>query len=256
MTSNGSASRDESTGTQLRERSAAWDVVYAALALVAVVIASSAVSDLLSSQPAALPEFVRLLASYAVVWIPLAAAVVFAGTGVGRRAVFRHLGLRVRPIDALWGVGIGLIARVIDAIVNLGATGATGLEPLPLIDGGPTGATLVLSVVAPVLIAPIVEEIFFRGLLQRSLGRVFHLRAGLSATASGVVSVVLTAAVFALMHGLVGPQSTTTLVLTLIGTFVFGLLAGAVTAATGRLGGAIIAHVVFNGLAVWATWGA
>jgi uncharacterized protein len=61
---------------------------------------------------------------------------------------------------------------------------------------------------------------------------------------AAVVGVVATSVVFALVH-LVGQAP-----VALLGTFVFALVAGTIAAATGRIGGAIVAHVVFNGIAV------
>lgn len=65
---------------------------------------------------------------------------------------------------------------------------------------------------------------------------------------AAVLGVIVASAVFALMHVVgAGPQA-------LIGTFFFGLLAGTLTATTGRIGGAVVAHVVFNGIAVLLMW--
>ena len=68
------------------------------------------------------------------------------------------------------------------------------------------------------------------------------------------MAVLTTSLVFALMHALVGSFSPAGLLVTLMSTTVFGLLVGTLAARTGRIGGAIVAHVVFNGLAVAATW--
>jgi uncharacterized protein len=75
--------------------------------------------------------------------------------------------------------------------------------------------------------APIVEEIFYRGLLQRSLARRF----------GPSVAVVGTAVVFAASH--LQPLQFPAL---LLAGLVFGILAQR----SGRLGSAIAAHMVFN----------
>ena len=245
--------RDLDPAEHVRERSAAWDVLYAALALAAVVIASSVVGDLLLRSPG-VPPLVSVVVSYLVIWVPLLAAVVFATLGLGRAGALRRLGLRLRPLDVLWGVGIGLIARVLDAVVNLVVVGSTGLEPVPTIDGGPAVGVLVATVLARVLLAPVVEEVFFRGLLQRSTARLLSTPTRLDARGAAVMAVITTSLVFALMHALVGSFSPAGLLVTLVSTTVFGLLVGTLAARTGRIGGAIVAHVVFNGLAVAATW--
>ncbi|MGT2462326.1 CPBP family glutamic-type intramembrane protease [Sinomonas atrocyanea] len=84
-------------------------------------------------------------------------------------------------------------------------------------------------------------------LLAAALGR-------LSAAARWGAAVVITAAAFALVHALLLAGTPGEAVLTGVSTFLFALLAGAVAAATQRLGGAIVGHVVFNGLGVLLTW--
>lgn len=75
--------------------------------------------------------------------------------------------------------------------------------------------------------APIVEEIFYRGLLQRSLARRFG---------SGV-AVVGTAVIFAASH---------LQVLQFPALLLAGLVFGVLAQRSGRLGSAIVAHMVFN----------
>ena len=66
-----------------------------------------------------------------------------------------------------------------------------------------------------------------------------------SITGGGVVAVVASAGVFAVMH-LLGAATPAAAVASGVSTFVFGLGVGALAVATNRLGGAIVAHVVFN----------
>jgi membrane protease YdiL (CAAX protease family) len=76
--------------------------------------------------------------------------------------------------------------------------------------------------------APLVEEIFYRGLVQRSL-----TKRGMAPW----VAVLVGSAVFALVHFQL---------LQFVGLFIVGLVCGALTARTGRLGPAIWAHIGFN----------
>ncbi|MGF1599348.1 MAG: lysostaphin resistance A-like protein [Acidimicrobiales bacterium] len=85
----------------------------------------------------------------------------------------------------------------------------------------------VLLVVAVVVVAPVVEELFFRGLFLRALER----------SVGTVAAVVVSSAVFALVHRQVLP---------LPGLFLFGVAAAAITVRTGRLGPAWAFHVGFN----------
>ena len=82
-------------------------------------------------------------------------------------------------------------------------------------------------------VSPIAEEIFYRGLVLRSL-----IKRGLP----GGVSVVLTAAIFAATH----IQDLATWLLLLPGLVFAGLVFGALALRTGRLGTSIAAHMGFN----------
>lgn len=89
------------------------------------------------------------------------------------------------------------------------------------------GASTLLLVAVVVIGAPIVEELFYRGLLQRSLADRFN---------EGAV-LVLVAAIFAVVH--FRP-------IEFPGLFVFGLILGWAAMKTRRLGPAITIHMGFN----------
>ena len=89
------------------------------------------------------------------------------------------------------------------------------------------GSSTVLLVAIVVIGAPVVEELFYRGLLQRSLAARFN---------EGAVLVGV-AAVFAAVH--FRP-------IEIPGLFVFGLILGWAALRTRRLGPAITIHVGFN----------
>ncbi|MCU1545260.1 MAG: hypothetical protein JWP30_360, partial [Homoserinimonas sp.] len=92
------------------------------------------------------------------------------------------------------------------------------------------------AILAPVVIAPVVEELFFRGMLQRAV------------SASKLVAVLASSAIFALIHLASGYSWVATL-----STFIVGFAFGSLAARTGRLGGPIIAHATFNGSLVALT---
>lgn len=184
---------------------------------------------------------------YLAVWIPLLVAVTVACFGMSLRGATTALGLRIRLLDLLWGAAVGLLARSADVGINLLVTGSDGLQALPVL-----GATSILAmVVAPVLIGPLIEEVFFRGVLQRGLTARVARR--MPPVPAAVIGVGVTSIVFALLHSLAAPSGTAALVVT-VSTLVFAIGAGALAASTGRIGGAIVAHVVFNGAAVLFTW--
>jgi membrane protease YdiL (CAAX protease family) len=90
--------------------------------------------------------------------------------------------------------------------------------------------TWVVVAVTSVLGAPLLEELFFRGMLQPLLSR-----------RNVAVGLVATAALFGLAHGFETP-------LRALPTFLQGLVLGGVTLLTGRLRGAILVHALNNAL--------
>ncbi len=103
------------------------------------------------------------------------------------------------------------------------------------------GTALLLLFLFVAVLAPIVEEIFFRGLLMRSLVR---LSSHTGRFASSAVPIVGSAVLFGLAHG--EP-------LQLLGLVIVGLALAAMALRTGRLGPGIITHMTFNAIAVVVT---
>ncbi|MGI9822627.1 lysostaphin resistance A-like protein [Agromyces sp. Marseille-Q5079] len=195
-----------------------------------------------------LPEWLQVLGAFLAIWVPLVVVLQVADAARGRRSHWRDFGLRFTWIDLLWGAGIGLLARGAVTLIEVAATGRTSL------DGGvlalPSGFTFWFGVVlAPVVLGPIIEETFYRGLVLRAVAR----RTGGGRRVAASVAVLVSALVFALAHlavgGVVSPAAAA---MTFTGALVLGLATGVLAVATGRIGGAIIAHVVFNGLLVAA----
>jgi membrane protease YdiL (CAAX protease family) len=132
-----------------------------------------------------------------------------------------------------WLFGLGALAGLaswpvwIDLIAAAGA--ALGLEPPVASRGAPN----VLLVGAPLLLAPVFEEVLYR---ERLLGA---LRAHLGAAAAVVVS----SAAFAVAH--VEPWA-------VLGTFLVGLALGTAMCLTGRLALCIGLHAGLNAAALLA----
>ncbi len=184
-----------------------------------------------------------LLLGYLAAWVPLLGAVIVACYLHGSRSLPRDIGLRFRPIDLLWGLSIGLLARVVTSLIEIAGYGRTGGSAVILGNPAHDGWWWFGMIVAPVVVAPIIEELFFRGLVLRAL------LGALRGPGSTAVAIVLSSAVFALLHVL-DAGSTTAAIVTGTSTLVFGLAAATLATLTGRLGGAIIAHIAFNALAV------
>jgi membrane protease YdiL (CAAX protease family) len=168
----------------------------------------------------------------------LAATAILATVRKGAGPV-RDLRARMRWPDIPIGLAIGVAVQLVAAVMYQPLYWFTNVdehdvsEPARTLtdkaSGNPGGT--ILLVVITVLMAPVVEELFFRGLVLRSGER----RWGIG------WAVVFSSVLFGLTHFEL---------LQLPPLILFGLVAALLTVRTGRLGPAIWAHVGFNALAV------
>jgi membrane protease YdiL (CAAX protease family) len=175
----------------------------------------------------------------------LAALLVF-GRPVAVRAGGWRAGFgldRVRGADWLpWLLGLGIVFACRTAVVAVAGIVSDGRaleESSNLPVGSPTVLRIVVLTLAAVVLAPITEELMFRGLLLRS----FLRRMGFWPAA------LLSSALFALFH--------VHQVDTLLGAVTLGLSVGALglgncflVRITGRLAPAMMLHATFNALAL------
>ena len=154
-------------------------------------------------------------------------------------------GLRFRWIDLALGLGTWFAATFAEVIVSvvLQAIGLPLGSNTDTVKDSTDQASLFLAVaLVAVVFAPIVEELFFRGLLLRSL------RSRLDAP----LAVATQALIFGSIHLQVGlglANVTLVLALATVGA-VFGIVAERV----GRLGPSIVGHACFNLVAVVAAY--
>lgn len=197
-----------------------------------------------------LPTPVAPLGGYLVVWLPLLVSILVIRLDRSRRDTGPvAVRWRLHPIDLLWGAAIGLLLRIVVSVLEIAVYGA-----LPATAGGavPLGsaaqiATFVIGFLAVTVVAPAVEEGFFRGtLLPALIGSLGGRR---------WTPVVISAIAFAGLHLLTVSSAPQALVVGL-GTFLVGLCTAAVAVLTGRLGPALIAHIVFNTSILALGWSA
>lgn len=197
--------------------------------------------------------FVASITAYALV----ALVVVHASYRRGQRSLRKDFLLAFRPVDLAIGLGIGVMARVLSVLFGIIVIIATGhipeqgnlvLSPEPL--------WIVLNgIILASLVAPFVEELLVRGLvLQTVRNSILRRSAEQPAprsrqTRAVVVSVLVSSLIFSALHLY---QSADWVFLLILGvsTFMFGVLNGVSVYLTGRLGSAIVAHIVFNGSSV------
>ena len=234
------------TGTQatrIRPRSVGSALLPAALGVTGamaliVIVGSANVTD----------DRVALLLSYLGVWVPLLGAVAVASGRLGA-ATLSSLRLSVRPIDLIWGLGVGLLARTGTSLIEIWGYGSIGSVGARLGETVYDGWWLFGVLLAPVILAPFVEEVFFRGLVLRAV----HDRAAAHGAqgAAAPIAIAVSGITFALMHLMaLDLSSTATVAVIASSTLIFGLAVAWLALATGRIGGAIIAHITFNALVI------
>ena len=200
---------------------------------------------------------VLALLSLAATWIALVATSWWACRRHGTGSLVRDLGLSFRWADLWIGVLAGLGLRVGVVIIGVIAAsithyqgGASSNLPVELTAGA---GMLITTAVAVTLIAPVVEELFFRGLLLRSALESLNRRAyrpRLSNPTTRIhVAVLTSAGLFAVIHLSEADNafSATVLFLSLLAV---GWVNARLTLWCNRLGPAIVSHAVFNGTAL------
>ena len=173
-------------------------------------------------------------------WIGLGGGVVYAARFRGSGSVETDFGLRFHwPHDLAVGAVAGLASQY--ALIpllylpfeHLDSTLRHRLEQQAkdVTRAAHGGLQVTLLFIFLAIGAPVVEELFFRGLLFRSLRRRF----------GPTVAVVGSAVLFGLAH--FEPLQLPALIL-------FGLVLGVLAEKSGRLGPGIVAHAVFNAATV------
>lgn len=165
-----------------------------------------------------------------------------------RNSSFGAIGLHVEPSDGLYVLGgmllqIVVLTAFIPVAQWIGADESTQAvaQQIPSVEGMVLRAGLIVSMA---LVVPVTEELMYRGLLPRVLGR--WMGQGLAFT--------LAALVFAIVHLLgVAPDSPMeSVILLLPQLFIVGLILGWQTMKRRRLGVSIFIHSGFNLIAVLA----
>ena len=142
------------------------------------------------------------------------------------------LGLSFRPVDLI-GLPLGVAMQFLVGLLYLPFVDQHEVDApaRDLVNTAHGAGGKFLLILMTVVLAPVAEEIFYRGLVLTSLRRALPAWA----------AVVITGVVFGVMHFEW---------LQLGGLALFGILAGALAVKTGRLGPAILAHVGFNAIAL------
>lgn len=210
-----------------------------------------------------------VFASLLLTWTAMFGVTFYASRRHGFRSLARDFGLRFRWVDLALGLGVGIAARIVLAVILAIITLLWPLQDGEVIQGnaelfltGDTVWLLINGVLGGVLIAPFLEELFNRGLVLRGIQNALWLRRTgnrhdavtpavqrRSIVTSTVLALLVSSLAFGLLHTGAVPDLRSSVYL-LLSTFTVGLMCGVLTVLTGRLGAAIVTHIVFNGTGV------
>jgi uncharacterized protein len=139
--------------------------------------------------------------------------------------------LRAILSGVAWGIPAWIIATLLAAIVAK-VLGTFNVQPEPQVAEQVISlADPVIAVLATVVIAPIAEELFFRGVALNAWAREYGVRR----------AIVLSALLFALIHASLAA---------FVPIFVLGLALAIIYRRSGNLASSIALHATFNGISV------
>jgi membrane protease YdiL (CAAX protease family) len=208
-------------------------------AVVAVVLASvgSGVGEALSGSS---KSAATLLLGEVGLWAGMLGTAVVASRRYGSSSLRRDYGLDFRRIDVLWGLLAFGSALVVSEVVLAAFSGTklagTNEQIITQQEGHKAGLVVVALVVA--IGAPFFEELFFRG----------YLRSALQPSLGPHLAVLVQAVFFGLAH--VGEAKGLGNVSVGVAMTCVGVVLGYTARLTRRLGAGMLAHGLFNLLAV------
>ena len=219
--------------------------IAAALILVLVASADGHLNDLSTLEARAVPPAWVVVGGLVGLWAGFVGAAVAASRWRGSGHVARDLGLRVRRWDPVIGAVAGLLGQFVLVTVlylpweHFDPRLSRQLsQPAKHLTGGFPGSDLVVIGVLTVAVVPVVEELFFRGLVLRGCLRLFD---GAGRILGPTLAVLVTGVVFGLAHAEL---------LELLGLAGFGVVLSAMAYRWKRLGPGIFAHAMFNLVAI------
>lgn len=148
--------------------------------------------------------------------------------------------LRFRPVDLVLAAGFGLLLRFAQGAIQQAVEGQAPFPGILLVDGVVPASWWLNEAIPAAVVAPVLEEFFFRAVILVAVFTV--LRRPVGHVAAGIAALLVSTALFVGIH-LVGGTMTTDAVLSLT---LVGIVTSALVLLTGRIWPAVLAHVVFN----------
>lgn len=218
--------------------------VFSAVLLAIFAAATHNTKNLAHLESLQVPPWWVTIAGLVGLWIGFVGAVVIASRSKGSGNPLADFGFRFGRWDAPVGIVVGVAGQVVVDLLYLPFEHVYPNlshdldEPANRLTGGFHGTDLAVIAFLTIVVVPLVEEMFFRGLVLQSLVRVSR---GLGRVLGPATGIVVTGVLFGLAHA--EP-------IELAGLALFGVVLCVLAYRTGRLGPGIFAHAAFNAFAV------
>lgn len=192
-----------------------------------------------------------LLTGLITMWVGFVGGPVWATLRKGARSLAKDFGLYFRKADLVWGPLLGGVLLAAQWLVStvMDAVGFNASDNSGEVTGVHGTGWLILLVILGTFVAPVFEELFFRGLFLRSLLNRFARTDGTSKRPwwGQAMSILLSSAAFGLMHTTAINQGGASIA---VQTGVLGVLLAVSAVRFRRLGPGIGAHLTNNGIAL------
>jgi uncharacterized protein len=173
------------------------------------------------------------VSSTLTLWAGLIAAVTFAF------ARARPAGLlKLRSIDLLWGLGLGIALRLVQGWLTNAQEGP--FPSAPTLDGSLSLGWWFTVALAAGIVAPVLEELVFRAVILVTVYQLFRKSVG--GFAAGVTACLASAGTFVALHSTSGLSD----FIDAMQLFAVGLVCSLCVVLTGRVWAAIFVHIVYN----------
>jgi membrane protease YdiL (CAAX protease family) len=183
-------------------------------------------------------RFLTRVLSQTGLWTGLVGAAWIVSRKFGTGNIWRDFGVRFRSVDVGWGLLVSFVARFAGFILLIPLVmidrRLIGSDVAPLRGARHDSSVLIAVVLMVVIGAPFIEELFFRGLLLRSLMPV----------AGSPGAIVIQGLVFGALH--MRPSYGLGNVSIFVVIAAMGVIQGVVAERFRRLGPGIVAHGFFN----------
>lgn len=191
-----------------------------------------------------------LTAGLLTLWSVFVGVPVLTTRRYGLGSLSADFGFRM-PVRAEWRTGlvVGLGMRVVDISMGLLATkiGWTAGDNSTWLFTSSSALMTAFYVASGALIAPVLEELFFRGFIMRAIARAKRL----TGRWASVVPVVASSLIFGLLHT---TAMDTAGLYVACSTAVAGGVLAVLAWRSGNLGASIATHIVFNTTGVIGAW--